>query len=130
MNKRLPFTVIKFIITGGISTALNYLVFYLLVKFTITNYLIASITGYITGLAFGFILNNFWTFQSSTYHISKIVGYCFLYLLSLCISLLFLYISVEKFHFNKLLMNFFAISISTVCNFIGLNLFVFKNEHP
>ena len=122
MNKINLNHIAKFIVVGAISTAINYACFYLLTKFSLTTYLLASVIGYIIGLTAGYFLNNFWTFQSSGYQVNKIIIYCCVYLFSLGLSTFFLWVAVNKFQLNKYIMNVGAIGISTITNFVGLKL--------
>ena len=126
MNQTLISKVFKFIAVGVISTLLNYTIFYILLFFFNANYLLASACGYISGTALGFLLNNFYTFGYYDAVISKIGGYCAVYLFSLGLSSLFLWLMVDSFHLDKQLMNVAAICISTVTNFLGLNYLIYN----
>lgn len=116
----------KFILVGGISTIVNYGVFYILLKDFKINYLLSSITGYTAGLILGFGLNNFWTFNTKEVKLRIVSSYIMIYMFSLGLSSLFLWISVNKFEFNALVMNLLSISISTANNFLWLNYFTYK----
>ena len=128
MNKTLK-SATKFIVVGAVSTAINYFCFFVLTKFAITGYILASITGYIIGLIAGYFLNNFWTFQHPGYNVKIIAGYLMVYLFSLGLSSLFLWVTVDYFKLNKYIMNVGAIGVSTVTNFLCLNLIVYKNNN-
>lgn len=121
---------IKFLIIGGTSTILNYLTFFILFQFQIFNYLLSSTTGYLTGLVFGYFLNKYWSFESkSTNHIKDAILYLSVYLTSLVVGLSVLYIAVEILNIHPLIANIISIGITTILNFTGLKLIVFKNEH-
>ena len=53
---------IRFLIIGGLSTILNYLVFLALLHGLNFNYLIANSLGFIAGVSFGYPFNKKWTF--------------------------------------------------------------------
>lgn len=117
----------KFIIFGGLSTIINYSVFYLLFTSFNLAYLFASSLGYIFGLIFGYILNRKYTFSSTnTEKLKEFTSYLMIYLTSLFLSLNLLNLLVENLNFNPLLANIFAIALSTMTNFAGCKLFVFK----
>jgi len=127
MNKTIK-NATKFILVGAVSTAVNYFCFYVLIKSAVTGYISASVAGYLSGLIVGYFLNNFWTFQQSKYDIKIITGYCIIYVSSLGLSTLFLWITVHQFQLNKYIMNIGAIGLSTITNFLGLNMIVYKND--
>ena len=117
----------KFLIIGGISTLINYGVFFGLYTWMHADYLVAAVIGYMTGLLFGFLYNRRWTFCSTTqkkYH--EFASYFGVYIISLGLSMLFLYVLVEYAMMTPLLANIFAIGLSTVTNFIGCKMIVFR----
>ena len=82
----------KFGIVGILSTVFNYGVFAFLYKIVSVHYILSSITGYVSGLLLGYLLNKNWTFiaqvdKSKSY----IVGYITVYAISLVSSQAFLY---------------------------------------
>ncbi len=116
----------KFIIVGIVSTILNYLLFYLLHGWLQVNVLVSSASGYVFGLAAGFILNHFWTYSMEKFYWNKAAGYLLVYLSSLGVSTLFLWLAVDKAGFNPFFMNVIAIGITTMLNFIGLHFYTYK----
>lgn len=117
---------IKFIIVGAVSTLVNYSVFYVLLSHYYVNYLLASASGFIAGVVFGYFLNKLWTFNAKGSSNSTILKYFFVYILSLILSLVFLNISVEILGVNVKIANILAIGITTCTNFIGIKRWVFK----
>jgi putative flippase GtrA len=62
---------IRFLIIGGLSTILNYLVFLALLHGLNFNYLISNSLEFIAGVSFGYLFNKKWTFG----HQQKIPGF-------------------------------------------------------
>ena len=120
---------IKFGIVGVISTIVNYGSFAFLYKIIYFYYLFSSITGYIAGLLIGYFLNKNWTFVAQVDK-EKIYffGYVTVYVVSLVSSQLLLISLVEGIKLNPLFANIFAIGLSTIMNFFGTYLFVFKKN--
>lgn len=119
---------IKFLIVGGIGTALNYVTFLLLFKLLNVHYIAASVIGYITGLILGYYLNKNWTYYAASSQNSEqkyICKYLTVYMLSLLASQILLKFLVEQKIFNELIANVFAIGLSTLTNFLGTNFIVF-----
>jgi len=118
----------KFGIVGILSTIFNYGVFAFLYKIISLHYIVSSVTGYVSGLLLGYLLNKNWTFIAQVDKSrSYIVGYITVYAVSLVSSQAFLFFLVELLLINPLYANILAIVLSTIMNFLGTNLFVFKN---
>lgn len=126
MNKNLVKVGSKFIFVGITSTLLNYGVFYFLYKVLAVNYIVASVAGYITGLILGFVLNNFWTFEFGRLDLRKVAGYLLVYMASLGLSSIMLYILVDWYGINPFASNIMAIILSTCTNFLGLTFLIYK----
>lgn len=118
--------VVRFAIVGGLSTLLNYGVFYCLFTFVGLHYMLASSSGFIVGVFLGYFLNRHWSFEYEGRGRFLFVKYFCVYLFSLGVCLLFLYFTVDALRLNPKLMNLLSIVISTVMNFINLRLWVFK----
>jgi len=119
---------LKFVVTGVLSTIINYGVFWILYENEVVSYLWASISGYIAGLILGYFLNKCWTFSDKGAHERrKIIGYLFVYITSLLVSIGSLHLMVEYAGLDPRIAQLGAIAISTVLNFLGLKFFVFKS---
>jgi putative flippase GtrA len=127
LNDRL----IMFLIVGGFSTLINYGIFYVLFEFLTIHYLVSSVSGYVSGLLFGFVANKKWTYRD---HVKKnkekmyIHRYVMIYLLSLAVSSACLKGLVDFCSIDARIGNICAIIISTCLNYIGLNIFVFNDS--
>lgn len=118
--------IFKFLVTGGICTALNYSVFYILLTALNANYLISSGTGYISGVVLGYYINRNWTFRVKEDNVFMKVKYLLIYTLNMLIGLVFLKALTELLGINPKLGNILVIGYTTVANFIGIKLFVFR----
>ena len=86
----------------------------------------SSALGYILGLIIGYYLNKYWTFINQINKIKNYFwGYIIVYVISLIASQLLLLIQVETLNMNPMYSNIFAIILSSIMNFIGINYFVF-----
>lgn len=125
-NKHL-IQIYRFLIVGGLSTILNYVVFLILLHHLNFHYLLANAAGFTSGLALGYPLNKKWTFQKAsqrkTFH-----KYFVVYISSLLISMIFLKVTIGIFGFPAEISNVFAIAITTCTNFIGTKSFVFSSR--
>jgi len=117
----------KFILVGLLSTAVNYLIFFIALHYFFINYLISSGIGFIAGVFAGFFLNKNWTFDSRPVQTKRIIiSYFLVYIFSLALSLVFLKIAVGIFHISPEIANLLAICLTTCTNFIGTKFYVFK----
>ena len=116
-------------IVGIASTVVNYGLFLALFKAIGVNYVISSVSGYIVGLFFGYVLNRGWTFSSVTENRKKeFLLYLGIYTFSLVLSVVVLRMAVEVLSVNPLISNILAIGASTVSNFFGLKFLVFNKR--
>jgi len=129
LKKELLNRFIKFLVVGGIATLINYGIFYLLFNFLKIQYIVASASGYISGLILGYYVNKFWTYSVDRDSGEKYMfKYLAVYLTSLVGSSLLLKLLVDILSINPLLANIFAIGLSTITNFVGTNFLVFKHK--
>ena len=119
---------VKFLIVGGISTILNYGIFFSTFKIMNINFLIASGMGYITGLVLGYFLNKNWTFNYKTETKKTKLRYLIVYLINLILSLIILKILNYNLNLNPLVGNLIAIGYTTIANYICIKIFVFIGE--
>jgi putative flippase GtrA len=118
--------ILRFLIVGGVSTAINYAVFMAVLYLDRFLYLFASCSGYIAGLLVGFFANRNWTFESGGTGEKYLLRYFLVYGSSLLISLVILHLLVNYVGVWPEIANGIAICVSTVTNFIGVKLFVFR----
>ena len=108
-NKR---QIIRFIISGLISTCINFLI-YNLIYFIYNNIIFASLFGYLTGLLTSFILAKIWVFRnnSQTKIIKSFFIFSFIYFLGgLEMSLIIIFLNqfLINYRFSWLCGTFFA----------------------
>lgn len=117
----------RYLLIGGLNTILSLVLYYLFLKFGI-NYLMANTICFVIGLINGYYLNAFFVFKK----IAKLNGLCkysIVYLVSLVISLLLLFIFVQFFGFNKMAAQVMITAIITAINYMLIKKFVFAVTH-
>ena len=118
-----------FLTVGALSTALNYLVFWVFLEHFHRGYLFAQWTGYFAGVFLGYLLNAHYTFQmTGDLTFKHPVSYAGVYSLSLLLSSLTLYALVEYFRIMPKISNVIAIAQSTATNYLGCRFFVFRKK--
>jgi len=119
----------RFAITGGLSTLVNYGLFFSLYTFAHSHYTVAYIAGYLAGVVVGFLLNKRWTFESRHTSVrTEIPRYLALYIVTLLIGTGVLSLLVEIGGIDPRISNILVLGLTTVLNFIGASLFVFKKK--
>lgn len=110
---------LKFAVVGVLNSAIQYLVFLFLYSFTGTQYLLASIIGYVAGMTNSYILNRKWTFESRNQklltELSRFVAVNFV---SLGVNLGLLYLLVSTGVMIPQWAQVVAITGSTLVNFV------------
>ncbi|NHO40060.1 GtrA family protein [Acetobacter ghanensis] len=119
----------RFIIVGGVSTIVNYLVFLVFLKYVGLQYQLSSSCGFLAGVMVGFPLNKMWTYQHSSGVTWGLLGrYASVYAVSLFVNICVLGVLVGFFRTDARLANIVGIGITTVTNFIGTKFWVFGSE--
>ncbi|NVN06301.1 GtrA family protein [Asaia spathodeae] len=117
---------IRFLIVGGISTAVNYAVFYILLGLGL-QYQWASACGFVAGVLVGFPLNKAWTYgDSSRMTAAVLYSYIAVYLTSLIINIAAITMLVDFARIEPRIANFVTIIITTMTNFLGTKFWVFR----
>lgn len=127
IDKFTKHVVIRFIISGGTSAAVDLLALYILNSVLELHYLPSAIIAFIIAFGVSFTLHKFWTFKSHGERAQKqAVMYLGTSLFSLALNTLLMYIFVGKFHFMVLVAQFIVgIIVAFVSYFLSHN-FVFK----
>lgn len=127
--KKISIELLRFSLVGLISTFVNYAIFFILLKYISVYYIYASSIGFLVGIYVSYSLNRRFTFisvmESKVKELFSYIAICFF---SLILSLLVLRILVEVYSLNPLLGNLAAIAVSTISNFIGAKVFVFRSK--
>lgn len=118
-----------FLAVGAFSTLVNYATFWVLLQMLGVYYLFASWIGYFAGVGVGFFLNAVYTFQAGPgLGFRHAAFYGLVYAVSLGLSSLTLFILVEKAHLAPKAANLMAIVQSTLTNYLGCRLGVFRRS--
>lgn len=117
----------RFLVVGGAATVLNYTIYYILFSVLGVGYSVAFSIGFLSGVAFGYVLNKQWSFGSREVSTPLVVmKYISVYLVSLGLGLIVIRILVVNVGLEPLIANFFTILVTTCTNFLGARYLVFK----
>lgn len=110
---------IKFAVVGVLNSGIQYLVFLFLFSVTGTQYLLASIIGYVAGMTNSYILNRKWTFGSHNQKLLTELGrFVAVNLISLGVNLGLLFLLVSTGVMVPQWAQVLAIVGSTLVNFV------------
>ena len=112
-----------FLFAGGLATVLNYAIFFGLYVAG-THYLLASATGYLSGIAVSYAVNIRVVFRDRTLNRSPLARYVIAYTVALFAQLAFLEILTVS-GIPPEISNAVAIGVVVVLNFLVMRLWVF-----
>ena len=118
---------IKFCITGGLNTVVDYAVFSLLSGLLSVNVYLAQFFGYAAGTLNSYIINRSWTFQAKDKFFSPaMIKFIVVNLISRSGGMGVMYLTFDLMHFNKYFAKLIVTGVTIVVNYIGSNFWVFK----
>lgn len=88
---------IRFIFVGGFNTLTSYVIYYALLFFF--PYFISYSVAFFLGIIVSYYLNTILVFKSY-FSLKKFLSFPFVYLAQYLLNMFFLYILVEKMHYN------------------------------
>lgn len=114
---------VGFVAAGGAATVLNYGVF--LGLFTAgVYYTLASMVGYVSGIAVSYLINVTFVFRNNTHRRGLLRSYVLVYIAALGVQLALLETFVRS-GFSPEISNAVAIALVVVANFFVMSKFVF-----
>lgn len=119
--------VVRYIVSGGIATASNFVVLYTFTEFLHIWYITSSIFGLLAATAVSFVLQKFWTFQNAgleRVHI-QLPLHIALSLANIAINTVLLYGFVQYLHVWYLLAQFINAALLACVNFFIYRHFIF-----
>lgn len=108
---------LKFGAVGIVNTLITIGSFTLFVYLGV-NYILANFMAYILGMINSFFLNKNWVFQTKTNHISIVIKFIFVNLITLGINTLFLYVLVQFIHLHASVAQLISTSFGLVINYV------------
>ena len=139
--------IIKFCLTGGLNTLVDFVVFFVLFNFVINNKFICQFISYSAGTLNSYIVNRSWTFRSKSKFLGpEMIKFIIVNLISLGVSLIIInidynspgkvlsealspYISVAYDTIGGIIGKILATGGAICVNFIGSNFWVFRQKN-
>lgn len=125
-NKKTMMQAIKFLVVGGINTAIDFIVLYILVYFGMpaSN---AKLISYPCGVINSYFMNRSWTFkQKQKKSVLEVIKFIVVNIVAYGVNAGIFNICITTFALNMFIANCVATAFSLVVNFAGNKLFVFN----
>jgi len=127
LDKEVRSTLVRFILTGGIATLLQYVVLWSGVEVLGLPAAAASGIGYLVGSLVSYFLNYYYTFESSRSHVGAVSRFYIMVGIGWLINVLTVGVLADSLEWNKWLAQFIATAIALVWNFCFSRYWVFKS---
>lgn len=116
----------RFVVIGVLSVATDFVCYQLLMAWGLSPH-VAKGLSYISGMTVGFFGNKYWTFESNRRSLSEVFAFCGLYLTTLAINVAINGLVLHLLGSESILPAYLAATaVSTVTNFLGLRLLIFR----
>ena len=127
LSQATAFEMMRFLLVGGIAVLIDGCFYFCLIDFEITEASWAKRLSFLLGSFWAFFMNKYFTFRQKRFSFAQPVLFGLVYLTgfilnSLIHDLVLVFSKIELFAF------IIATSVSTVSNFLGQKLIVFKSQ--
>ena len=120
--------ILKYLIVGGLTTVVS-IVSYYIVRLFIENYLVCTVISWIFAVAFAYITNRVFVFNSKRENIFKeCTEFVFSRILSLVAEVAVMYLLVDFLNISDKISKIIVQVIIVILNYIFSKLFVFKEN--
>ena len=123
---------INYLIIGVLTTALNYLIFAVLVNGLKLEMHLSNIIAWIVGVIFAYFTNKLFVFESKSFEIQvlgkEILSFGLARVFSLLLEEVILFLFVNKLGMEKLIIKLIANIIVIIVNYILSKFIIFKKE--
>lgn len=124
--------IIKYLIIGVLTTAINYIIFAILTQFTNIDMHICNIIAWIISVIFAYFTNKLFVFKSRSFEFGiigkEILSFSAARIFSLLLEELILYVFVNLLHMNELIIKLIANIIVIIVNYILSKFIIFKKQ--
>lgn len=123
---------ITYVIFGGLTTVVNYAVYYLFYKFTMADPVVYNIIAWVVAVLFAFITNKLFVFESRTFKadvlFTELASFVGARLLSLIFETAFIALTVKVFNMNELVAKIITAVFVIIFNYFASKFFIFKKK--
>lgn len=125
---------ILYVFFGGLTTLVNWGMYWLLNDVVHMHYLWATAIAYISSVLFSYVTNRIWVFESKVRGLKGILTEMTKFFMSrgatFLLDLLCMYVGVDLLQVNDKLMKLLSNVIVIIVNYILSKLFIFRKKEP
>lgn len=129
LSKFINYETISYLIVGILTTVLSIVVFAICHRKMKMGTILSNIISWIIAVAFAFIANKIFVFRSPSWALAvvskELIGFVSARLLTLGFDVAFVYVTVDKLHWNDILSKFTSNVVVMIVNYIASKLFIF-----
>lgn len=120
---------ISYLVVGVLTTVISIAVFAGCYRKLKMSTVVSNIISWIIAVAFAYVANKIFVFQSPSWEmavvIKEIIGFVSARLLTLGFDIAFIYITVDKLHWNDILCKIGSNVVVMIVNYVASKLFIF-----
>lgn len=132
LHKLINRETITYIIFGVLTTAVNYVTYYLLYKFTSLDAIIYNTIAWAVSVIFAFITNKLFVFESKSWKIQTVLLEFFPFvgarILSLLLEEAFLLLTVNVMGIHELIAKIIISVVVVIVNYFASKFLIFRNK--
>lgn len=127
--KFVNYETISYLVVGVLTTVISIAVFTGCYRKLKMSTVISNIISWIIAVAFAYVANKIFVFQSPSWEmavvIKEVIGFVSARLLTLGFDIAFIYITVDKLHWNDILCKIGSNVVVMIVNYVASKLFIF-----
>ena len=127
--KFVNYETISYLVVGVLTTVISIAVFAGCYRKLKMSTVVSNIISWIIAVAFAYVANKIFVFQSPSWEmavvIKEIIGFVSARLLTLGFDIAFIYITVDKLHWNDILCTIGSNVVVMIVNYVASKLFIF-----
>lgn len=127
--KFVNYETISYLVVGVLTTVISIAVFALCYRKCKMSTILSNVISWVVAVSFAYVANKIFVFQSPSWELAvvtkEIVGFVSARLLTLGFDVAFVYITVDKLHWNDLISKFASNVVVMIVNYIASKLFIF-----
>ena len=128
-EKFVNYETISYLVVGVLTTVISIAVFTGCYRKLKMSTVVSNIISWIAAVAFAYVANKIFVFQSPSWEmtvvIKELIGFVSARLLTLGFDIAFIYITVDKLHWNDILCKIGSNVVVMIVNYVASKLFIF-----
>lgn len=118
---------VRFLMVGGINTAVGYGFYALFIALGLNAYLATTLST-VLGVINSYFWNKYFTFRQPKKSLSELLRFVTVYTISYGANLVLVYLFVDYWGIDKYLSGVLCLFVTTLVSYVGHNFFSFKNK--